>query len=244
MYYPMIKSTHSSICQKMDLRLAISASLALHIDRRAACKEVYNLTFRSRVAFYGCHTVSLLIGIYPVPPVTVGRILVHLVVPFSEPHWTQPEVIVVAGIRLPRVVLAALAGMGLGLAGGTLQGLFRNPLVGPDIIGISAGAAFGAVLGIAFSLPELATVGMAFAGGMIALGAAAGIAALGGSAGILSVVLAGVIVSAFFSGLVGIMQYFVSAETQLPGIVYWLMGSFAAADRAKVLLLAGPVIEN
>ena len=197
------------------------------------------------VLFAAAIPLSLLIGLYPVSPINVARILLHLALPLPTPTlppWTQTELIVVAVVRLPRVALATLAGMGLGLAGGTLQGLFRNPLVGPDIIGISAGAAFGAVVGIALSLPAPATLALAFASGMLALAAPAGNPTLGKSAGILGVVLAGVIVSAFFSALVGVTQYFVRPETQLPGIVYWLMGSFAAADPAKVLLLAVPVL--
>lgn len=189
--------------------------------------------------------ISLLVGVYPVRWPTVGRIAVHLVWPSSDPPspaWTQTDLIVVAVIRLPRVLLATLAGMGLGLAGATLQGLFRNPLVGPDIVGISAGAAFGAVLGMALLVPITLTVAMAFAGGLLALVAAAGIAARARDPGILSVVLAGVIVSAFFSALVGLAQYLVRPETQLPGIVYWLMGSFAAADPSRVLILAVPVL--
>ena len=197
------------------------------------------------VLFIAAIPLSLLIGLYPVSPLNVARILLHLALPLSAlnpPPWTQTELIVVAVVRLPRVALATLAGMGLGLAGGTLQGVFRNPLVGPDIVGISAGAAFGAVGGIALALPMPVTVGLAFGGGMLALGAAAGIATLGRANGILSIVLAGVIVSAFFSALVGLAQYLVRPETQLPGIVYWLMGSFAAAEPGRVLVLAVPVL--
>ena len=195
--------------------------------------------------FIAALPLSLLIGIYPVSPSTVGRILLHLILPLPGPSpdpWTRTELIVVSVVRLPRVALAALAGMGLGLAGATLQGLFRNPLVGPDIVGISAGAAFGAVFGLAWTLPAALTLALAFAGGMLALGLAAGVASLGRSPGVLAIVLAGVIVSAFFSALVGLTQYFVQPQTQLPGIVYWLMGSFAAADPAKVLILATPVL--
>ncbi len=194
-------------------------------------------------AFMLAIPVSLWCGVFPVPFMTVSRIVLALVSPMPFPehgHWTDNELVVVQVVRLPRVALASLSGTGLGMAGATLQGVFRNPLVGPDVIGISAGAACGAVLGILFGLPDTAIIAVAFAGGMLALVVAAALTQLAGG-GILSLVLAGVVVSAFFSAIISLAQFLANPDTQLPSLVYWLMGSFADADRRKVFVLAVPV---
>src|SRR5262249_51029980 len=122
-----------------------------------------------------------------------------------------------------------------------LQGLFRNPLVGPQIVGISNGAAWGGVLGILLALPQVGIVGSAFLFGVIAL-AIVFILERMSRGGLLSVGLAGVIVSAFFSALVGLAQYFADPERQLPGIVYWLLGSFAAATSRSAWTIIMPTI--
>jgi iron complex transport system permease protein len=191
--------------------------------------------------------VSLWFGVYPVAAGTVVRIALALASPWPLPAhgaWTANELVVVQVVRLPRVALAALAGTGLGLAGATLQGVFRNPLVGPDVIGISAGAACGAVLALLAGWADTAVMAAAFAGGMAALAAAALLARLTGGGGALTLVLAGVIVSAFAAAVISLAQFLANPDTQLPSLVYWLMGSFADADRRKVLVLAVPVLAS
>jgi len=177
---------------------------------------------------------SLSMGRYHVPAATVARILFESVATDVLPNSLssqETEWIVVRIIRLPRILVVILAGMGLALSGAALQGLLRNPLVGPQIVGVSSGASFGGVLAILLSLPSAGIVGLAFAFGILTLLLVYGLSRLAGRAGgILSLVLAGVILSSFFSALVGVVQYLADPETKLPGIVYWLMGSFAAAD--------------
>src|SRR5262245_5628201 len=114
---------------------------------------------------------SLGVGRYPVPMATVVRILGALATGADAGGgaWTPTEYVVVATVRLPRVLVALTAGFGLGLAGAALQGLFRNPLVGPQIVGISNGAAWGGVLGILLALPQTGIVMSAFVFGVIAL---------------------------------------------------------------------------
>ncbi|MFT4078789.1 FecCD family ABC transporter permease [Rhodomicrobium lacus] len=186
---------------------------------------------------------SLCIGVYPVPLDRTAQILWSLIVPWQvDVNWTDAEQVAVQVIRLPRVLLVTLAGMGLGISGAALQGMMRNPLVGPDLVGISAGAATGAVLAILFGFPSIAIVATAFAGGMLALLCASTLARAAKGGGVLAFVLAGVIVSAFFHAIQGIVQYTADPETKLPSMVYWLMGSFASADQTRLAILAVPVL--
>lgn len=189
--------------------------------------------------------LSLCIGPYPVPMATVGRILFSLALPgptADTVSWSDAEQVAVQTIRLPRVLLAAMAGMGLGLSGAALQGMMRNPLVGPDLVGVSSGAACGGVLAILLDWPAALIVASAFLGGMLALTLASGLARLAKSAGVLALILSGVIVGAFFSAIHGLIQYLADPETKLPSMVYWLMGSFAAANQQKLLVLGIPLL--
>jgi iron complex transport system permease protein len=133
---------------------------------------------------------------------------------------------------------AAIAGAGLSLCGAVLQGLFRNPLVGPQTIGVSSGAALGGVTAILFfGFGPLVQFG-AFAGAAAALLAVLAIHRGDSLSPILTLVLAGVVVSAFCSALVGLATYVADPETKLPDIVFWLLGSFASATWPKVWLLS------
>ncbi len=188
---------------------------------------------------------SMCIGAYPMSFWQSARILGHLAWPGSlpaNPAWTVKEITVVQIVRLPRVLLATLAGLGMGMAGTALQGMMRNPLVGPDIVGVSSGAAFGGVLGMLFHLPPVGIVGLAFCGGMLAMLLTFGIAKLAKSgASSLILILAGVFVGAFFLAAVGLIE-FLASDAQLPSIVYWLLGSFVGADPRKVFMIAIPTL--
>lgn len=182
---------------------------------------------------------SVGLGRYPVPVAEIGRIfwstpLFNATVGYSDPLW-----VVVAVVRLPRILLVVICGLGLSLSGAAMQGVFRNPLVGPEIVGVSAGASLGGVLGIMFSFSSLGIILLAFIFGLLALAIAFGLARLSGRASILALVLSGVIVGAFFSALVGLAQYIADPQTKLPSIVYWLLGSFVGATYKKVALSAG-----
>lgn len=181
---------------------------------------------------------SLTLGRYPV---SVGDILTILTTtaPAEVHSSTDTPWIIIEIVRLPRILLVTLCGMGLSLSGAAMQGVFRNPLVGPEVVGVSSGAAFGGVLAILMGWSLSGTVALAFCFGLGALIAAFLLAGLAGRSGILGLVLAGVIIGSFFNALLGIAQYLANPETKLPGIVYWLMGSFASASYRKVALVAG-----
>lgn len=188
--------------------------------------------------------VSLSTGNYQVPVNHVVGILVSSWWPV-EVTWTPVEARVVELIRLPRVLIAALVGASLALAGAALQGALRNPLVGPQIVGVSSGAALGGVLALFLALGTAAVIGSAFVFGALAMLIAYSMARVSGNSSPLTLVLAGIVVSAFCSALVSLLTYLANPEDSLPTIVYWLMGSFATASFDKVwvvgsvLLLAG-----
>ena len=149
---------------------------------------------------------------------------------------------VVLQVRGPRVLAAVLVGAALAVAGTAFQGLFRNPLVSPDILGASSGAALGAVVGIFFSLGVLAIQGLAFVGGLLAVAA---VYALGSAVRardpILVLVLTGVVVGALLGAAVGLVKYLADPYNQLPAMTFWLLGSLAAANVSDLLPLFGPV---
>lgn len=180
-------------------------------------------------------------GRYDIPFFRVVTILFAPVLAPDVPV-TPMEATVVFTVRLPRILLALLSGAGLALSGAALQGVFRNPLVGPQIIGVSSGAAFGGVLAILLSLPRAGLLGSAFAFGMAALVLVYALNGIVARRNILALVLAGVVVSGFFGALVSLVQYVADSEDKLPVMVFWLLGSFATANWDKLALVLVPVL--
>ena len=184
--------------------------------------------------------LSLALGRYPVSPGDILRIL-------SDPRARDlPQELfiphsVIVNIRLPRVLLALFGGVGLGVTGAVFQGVFRNPLVSPGVVGVTSGAGFGAALAILLfgwgPMPQV----FGFVFGALALVSTWLIARKSGSATMLVFVLAGVVVNMFFQAMISLVKFTADAEEKLPSIVYWLMGSLASASWRKALV-AIPVI--
>ncbi|WP_281353067.1 FecCD family ABC transporter permease [Aureimonas leprariae] len=185
--------------------------------------------------------LSLGLGRIDIPVLRVVRILLDPVLA-AEPAVTAVERSVIFNVRLPRVLTALFAGSGLALAGAALQGVFRNPLVGPQIVGVSSGAAFGGVLAILLGLSHGGLLAGAFAFGLLALVLVYALNSFVARRNILALVLAGVVVSGFFGALVSLVQFLADTEDKLPTMVFWLLGSFATANMEKALLVAGPVL--
>jgi len=149
---------------------------------------------------------------------------------------------VVLQVRGPRVLAAVLIGAALALAGTAFQGLFRNPLVSPDILGASSGAALGAVVGIYFSLGVLAIEAAAFVGGLAAVACVYVIgSALRARDPIIVLVLTGVVVGSLFGAGVGLVKYLADPYNQLPAMTFWLLGSLSATTAPDLIPLFGPV---
>ncbi len=160
----------------------------------------------------------------------------------GQQHVSEAVQSVVLQVRGPRVLAAVLVGGALAVAGTAFQGLFRNPLVSPDILGASSGAALGAVLGIFFSLGILAIQAFAFAGGLAAVAAVYVIGSMVRARDpILVLVLTGVVVGALLGAGVGLVKYLADPYNQLPAMTFWLLGSLSATDVTDLLPLFGPV---
>ncbi|WP_439100591.1 FecCD family ABC transporter permease [Congregibacter sp.] len=146
---------------------------------------------------------------------------------------------VVMDLRLPRTLLAVLVGALLAQCGAVMQGLFRNPLADPGIIGVSAGAAVGAVLAI-FLLPANSVwwgvPGAAFCGGFLASLLVYGLARGPAGTSVLILLLAGVAISALSGSLIGLLSY-LSDDDRLRDIALWQMGSLARASDAQLLFV-------
>jgi iron complex transport system permease protein len=185
--------------------------------------------------------LAFTIGRYPVSLAELGHVL------FAKIGGQRPDVSpavesVILQVRGPRVLAAALVGAALAVAGTAFQGLFRNPLVSPDILGASSGAALGAVIGIFLSLGVLAIQGFAFVGGLLAVAAVYFIgSAVRARDPILVLVLTGVVVGALLGAGVGLVKYLADPYNQLPAMTFWLLGSLAAANASDLLPLFGPV---
>jgi iron complex transport system permease protein len=145
-------------------------------------------------------------------------------------------------VRGPRVLAAALVGAALAVAGTAFQGLFRNPLVSPDLLGASSGAALGAVLGIYLSLGIFGIQALAFVGGLVAVAAVYLIgSAVRARDPILVLVLTGVVIGSLLGAGVGLVKYLADPYNQLPAMTFWLLGSLAATSTADLVPLFGPV---
>jgi iron complex transport system permease protein len=149
---------------------------------------------------------------------------------------------VIFQIRGPRVLAAILIGAALSGAGAVYQNMFRNPLVSPDILGVSSGAALGAVLAIFLSLPILAVQGFAFAGGLLAVALVYFIGnAVRGHDPILALILTGVVVGTLFGSFIALMKTLADPYNQLPAITFWLLGSLSSISTAD-LWVAAPMV--
>ena len=180
------------------------------------------------------------VGPYRIPPLTVLEALAHRA--FGGAGGTTVDT-VLFNIRLPRVVAAAFVGAALAAAGAAYQSLFRNPLVSPDILGVSTGAGLGAVVGILFGFPVVAIQLLGFVGGLITVAVVATLASmLRGSGDVLVLVLAGIVVGALASAAISLVKVLADPYDQLPAITFWLLGSLAGVKASDVGVTAAVVL--
>jgi iron complex transport system permease protein len=212
-------------------------SAAVTVQRAAGARWILPLL---AAALLVLSLAALAIGPYPLSPGdTVSLLLRHVV--GGGAAGSREETVLFA-IRLPRVAAALTVGAALAAAGTAYQGMFRNPLVSPDILGVSSGAGLGAVLGIFLSLPVLAIQGMAFLGGIAAVGIVAMLAtAVRNRDTVLILVLAGVVVGALAGAATSLLKVLADPYDQLPAITFWLLGSLAAM-KAEDIAAAAPLV--
>lgn len=179
------------------------------------------------------------IGPYPIAPADVISALATA--PFGIPNDAAATVLF--HIRLPRIIAAALVGAALSAAGAAYQSLFRNPLVSPDILGVSTGAGFGAVLGILLGLNVAAIQLMGFAGGLATVAVVLLLArALRGGGDILVMVLAGIVVGALAGAAIALVKVLADPYEQLPAITFWLLGSLSGIKPQDVAAVAPAIM--
>ena len=184
-------------------------------------------------------------GATSIPMQTIAEMLVARLPVVGDllgvtPHWTAAQEAVVWQIRLPRVLLASVVGGSLALAGATYQGLFRNPLADPYLIGVSPGAGLGAVIALALPLPAaLYGLGvvqwLAFAGALSTVVVVALLARVGGSTPLSTLLLAGVALGAFAQAITSIVMYL--QQDKLAVVYSWLLGGFSLGSWQQLLAI-------
>lgn len=183
---------------------------------------------------------SFLLGRYPISPIDVINTILCPIFPQLEvsPNITT----IVFEIRLPRILAAIVVGAALAMAGAAFQSIFKNPIVSPDLLGVSNGAGFGAALAILISGAGVVTQMFAFAFGIISVSVTYLISRAYKAGGILILVLSGVAISAFFSALISTIKFIADPDDKLPEIVYWLMGSLASITIDQLIMIIIPII--
>ena len=156
--------------------------------------------------------------------------------------WTETEGAVVLNIRLPRILCAVLVGAALSAAGASYQGMFRNPMVSPDLMGASTGAGFGAALAILLGAGYWGITLTAFCFGLAAVALAYLVSRFSRLNTTLALVLAGVMISSLFSACTSFVKLVADTQDQLPAITYWLMGSLSSVKAEDTAFAAVPIL--
>ena len=182
---------------------------------------------------------SFLIGRYAISPIDVIKTILSPIFPNLMISSTLNTII--WQIRLPRILASLLVGGCLAMAGTAFQGIFINPLVSSDILGVSNGAGFGAALAILLSGSGVVIQLFSFIFGIISVSITYLISKTYKAGGILVLVLSGVAISAFFNALISSIKFIADPEDKLPEIVYWLMGSLASVTMDEIIMIIIPI---
>ena len=183
---------------------------------------------------------SFLIGRYPISPVDVVKTILSPI--FPQLKVSQTITTIVFEIRLPRIITAFAVGSALALAGTSFQSIFKNPLVSPDLLGVSNGAGFGAALAIILSSSNFLIQILAFVFGIISVSITYLISRAYKAGGILVLVLSGVAISAFFNALISSIKFVADPQDKLPEIIFWLMGSLSSVTIDKLIMIVIPFV--
>ena len=184
--------------------------------------------------------LSGMLGRFSVTPRELLRLLLSRFVRV-EPNWRDGAQTVVFQIRLPLIAAAALVGAALADTGVSYQGMFRNPMVSPDILGASTGAGFGAALAILLGAGYFGISLTAFCFGLLAVAAAYLVSCLSRTNQTVALILAGMMISSLFSAATSYVKLVADTQQQLPAITYWLMGSLSSIKPRDVFFLVLPV---
>lgn len=215
-------------------------STVFHNILRAADKRYARRFAVLGAVFLAVLLGSLLVGRYALSP---GQ-LVHMLwtrISGGAADWPISDDKVVFAVRLPRVAAAALVGAALAVSGAAYQGMFRNPMVSPDILGASTGAGFGAAVAILLGAGYFGISAAAFCCGLLAVAATWLVSRLSKADQAVALILAGMMISSLFSAGTSFVKLVADTQQQLPAITYWLMGSLSSVKDKDVVFLAIPV---
>ena len=186
---------------------------------------------------------TLFLGRYHVPHDQILDILkknlLHLPI---DPWWADSAEAVIMKVRLPRAIMAMLVGAGLSMSGASFQGMFHNPLVSPFILGVSAGASFGAAVGLVLGFPAIGVQALAFIFGIMAVAITYFMSRIYKITPILMLVLSGMVVSAFFQAMLSLIKFMADGDNKLPAITFWLMGSLGSIGPDDMAIAGIPII--
>ena len=187
-----------------------------------------------------CAFVALGVGRFYIPFSDVFSVLAHS---FGFGDGAASNITnVIENLRIPRIIAAILVGAALSVSGAAYQGVFKNQLVSPDLLGVSAGACVGAATAIIFDLSLFWVQVFAFGFGLAAVAITLAIPKMMGRTSTLMLVLSGIIVSGLMGSIIGFLKYVADPETKLPDIVYWQLGSLAKLDSDNLIYVAPVMI--
>ena len=202
----------------------------------AASRRARFVVLALALILIGATAISLLLGRYPIDPAQAVAMLVNQIVPL-DPIWTEQQATLFFNVRLPRILLALMVGYCLACAGAAYQGTFQNPLVSPDILGASQGAAFGAAVAILLGVSSFTTSLFAFGFSLITVLLVLLISTRARGNHMMVVVLAGVMVSSLFQAGVSYAKLVADPTDELADITYWLMGSLTGASMRDIAMV-------
>lgn len=216
--------------------LTLSAKPKAQI-KRITINEYFTIKIIALVSFtLIVFFLSFLVGRFAISPKTVFDIIVSQVLDIPQ-YWEKTLTTVVMQVRLPRIILGIFVGGALSVSGASYQTLFKNPMVSPDILGVSAGAGFGAALMMIYDAPWWVIQLSSLVFGLLAVTATYVIAYIFGKHTITMLILAGVVISSLFGSLLSIVKTWADTENALPSITFWLMGSLGRGKMSDVLLM-------
>jgi iron complex transport system permease protein len=184
--------------------------------------------------------LALMLGRLRIHPAEVVKILASAILPI-EKTWPSTLQSVLFDVRVPRLLTGILVGAGLSVSGAAFQGLFRNPLVSPHILGVSAGAGLGAALAILFFGNIYMIQVFSFVFGLLAVSMTYLLSRVYKTTPVLMLVLSGIIVGALFSAATSLLKYIADPINQMPSIVFWMLGSLNNSSN-KDMLIVGPIM--
>lgn len=188
-------------------------------------------------------TLAIMVGSVSITPLYVWQVIlskIPIVQNFIEQDWSRSQEIIIWQIRVPRVLLAAVVGAGLAIAGAAIQALVRNSIAEPYILGISSGATVGAtaviILGAFSFLGIFALSVSAFLGSLLAILLVFFLARVGGKISVFRLLLAGMAVSFILSAISNFILMMAKQEGGIKAVMYWMLGSLAGAKWSNIII--------